>query len=301
MSQTVQQEKESYAGAGIITSQRSSPVEVTNILSVDIEDYFQVEGFKRFISAADWEKYEIRFQLGLEWLLQILDSVNVKATFFILGWLAERHPQWVKEIARKGHEIGVHGYQHRRIDTLTPDVFHADVRLTLQLLQDLGVQDIRGHRAPSFSITSQTSWAWDVLKECGLDYDASLSVRYFKARRHPWVHPNPGPQKCRTAAGGDLQLFPQAYLPYLDHIPFAGGGYFRLHPYWLTRWGIKTWNRRGVPIMVYVHPWEFDPGQPRLYANPARRFKHYINLETNREKFARLLQDFKFSPCRDHL
>lgn len=275
--------------------------EVTNILSVDIEDYFQVEGFKKRILFSDWEKYESRFHLGLEWLLQILDSVGVKATFFVLGWIAKRYPHWVTEIARKGHEIGVHGWCHRRIDTLTRDEFRSDILRTMELLSELSQTELLGHRAPSFSITPRIKWAWGVVKECGLTYDASLSSRYFPAKEAPWTYHNPGPQKFTISPGEVINLFPQAYLPVLDHIPFAGGGYFRLYPYWLTRWGIGRWNRRGVPVMVYVHPWEFDPNQPRMRVNLPRRFKHYVNLETNREKFARLLQDFKFSPCRDHL
>lgn len=276
-------------------------MEIVNILSVDIEDYFQVEGFNRIISAADWDKYEARFHLGLEWLLQVLDSFRVRATFFILGWIAERYPQWVEEIARRGHEIGVHGYSHRRVDTLNPGEFKADIQRNQELLRSLGIDDLQGHRAPSFSITPHSTWAWDVIAECGLAYDASLSVRCFPINDRPWTRMNPGPQVVQTKSGRRLRLFPQAYLPVFDHIPFAGGGYFRLYPYWLTYWGIKTWNRRGVPIMIYVHPWEFDPEQPRIKVHAARRFKHYVNLETNREKFARLLQDFKFGPCRGHL
>jgi len=274
---------------------------VTNILSVDIEDYYQVEGFKKKIAFSEWEKYESRFHLGLEWLLHILDSHKTKATFFILGWIAERHPQWISEILRKGHEIGVHGWRHRRIDALTPDEFRADIMRTIELLKGLGVDDLRGHRAPSFSITPGTRWAWEIIDECGLKYDASLSARYFPAKNAPWVCSNPGPQRFKFNETKGIDLFPQAYLPLFDHIPFAGGGYFRLYPYKLTHWGMKRWNSRGVPVMVYVHPWEFDPDQPQFKVNLPRRFKHYVNLETNREKFAQLLQDFKFAPCRDFL
>ncbi len=279
----------------------AAPRSVTNIISVDIEDYFQVEGFKKRIPFVEWEKYETRFQVGLEWLLQILDSVRVKATFFILGWIAEKYPDWVKEIARRGHEIGVHGWRHRRIDLLTPEEFKEDILKTMDLLHRQGVDHLLGHRAPSFSITPRIRWAWEIIRDCGLVYDASLSSRYFPARDAPWVHHNPGPQRYEISEGKEIRLFPQAYLPLFDHIPFAGGGYFRLYPYWLTRWGIRKWNRKGVPVMVYVHPWEFDPEQPRLPVNMPRRFKHYVNLDTNREKFARLLQDFKFGPCRDLL
>jgi polysaccharide deacetylase family protein (PEP-CTERM system associated) len=275
--------------------------EIVNILSVDIEDYFQVEGFSGSISMEEWDRYEVRFQFGLEWLLQILDSARLQATFFILGWIAERYPQWIAEIARKGHEIGIHGYGHRRVDSLTPADFQADIERTLAVLKSLGIQDIRGHRAPSFSITPATHWAWDVIEECGLTYDASLSVLYFPNHSQPWTQPNPGPQILRTAQGRPLRLFPQAYLPHWGHWPFAGGGFFRLYPYWVTHWGIKKWNERGVPVTVYVHPWEFDPDQPRLDAPYIKHLKHYVNLEINREKFARLLQDFRFCPCRDKL
>jgi polysaccharide deacetylase family protein (PEP-CTERM system associated) len=226
----------------------------------------------------------------------------VKATFFVLGWIADHYPWRVQEIARKGHEIGVHGYYHRRVDAQDPDSFKAEISRTITKLRDLGIQDVIGHRAPSFSITPDSLWAWDVLKECGLSYDASLSVKHFPMGTPPWVKPHPGPQDCRTIAGETIRVFPQAFLPAWPKLPFAGGGYFRLYPYWVTRRGIAAWNRQGVPITVYVHPWEFDPDQPRLgEVSRLRRFKHYVNLETNREKFARLLQDFSFRSCRDCL
>lgn len=274
---------------------------MVNILSIDVEDYFQVEGFDGIVPKSDWDRYEIRFHLGLEWLLQILDSARVKATFFVLGWIAEHHPHWVQEIHRKGHEISLHGFDHRRVHSMNRDEFGLDVKQNIGSLEALGISGIRGYRAPSFSITPQTPWAWDVLKESGLAYDASLSSRYFPTGRIPWRSDDPGPTAHQTASGETLRLFPQAYLPFIKRVPFAGGGYFRLYPYWLTHWGIKTWNRRGVPVMVYVHPWEFDPSQPRMKAKFTARMKHYVNLEASREKFSRLLQDFKFAPCRDFL
>lgn len=270
---------------------------VANILTVDVEDYFQVEGFADVIAEADWDRYEVRFQRGLEWLLQILDSARIKATFFVLGWIAERYPQAIREIARKEHEIGVHGYTHRRVDAGTPEAFEADLRRALAVFADLGLKGVQGHRAPSFSLTRQTHQAWDVLKACGLSYDASLSVIHFAPGQAPWCRPDPGPQEANG-----LKLFPQGYLPWGPRLPFAGGGYFRLYPYWITRRGIAAWNRRGVPVTVYVHPWEFDPEQPRVEkAGGLSRFKHTVNLDINREKFARLLQDFSFISCRDAL
>jgi polysaccharide deacetylase family protein (PEP-CTERM system associated) len=275
---------------------------IVNFLTVDVEDYFQVEGFGRNLSEADWDSYEIRFPRGLEWLLQILDSARIKATFFILGWIAERYPFWVKEIVRKGHEVAVHGFYHRRVDRQEPQDFKAEISRTKALLSDLAGMEILGHRAPSFSITPQTPWAWDILLDCGLTYDASLSVNHFVLGKSPWKRLDLRPQDIQTATGQTLMEFPQAFLPRKPHLPFAGGGYFRLYPYWLTRRGIAAWNRRGVPVMVYVHPWEFDPDQPRLNGGDRiRRFKHYVNLDINREKFARLLQDFSFGPCRDYL
>jgi polysaccharide deacetylase family protein (PEP-CTERM system associated) len=274
---------------------------VVNFLTIDVEDYFQVEGFGRDISEADWDGYEIRFHLGLEWLLQILDSARISATFFMLGWIAERFPFWVKEIARKGHEVGVHGYYHRRVDHQKPEDFQAEINRTRAILSDLAGKEILGYRAPSFSITPQTPRAWDILLECGLTYDASLSVKNFMAGKSPWERFDPSPQNIRTMGGQRLREFPQAFLPFKPRLPFAGGGYLRLYPYWLTRRGIAAWNRRGVPVTVYVHPWEFDADQPRLKGGgQARQFKHYVNLDINREKFARLLQDFSFGPCRDY-
>jgi len=278
------------------TATPARPAPVVNFLSIDVEDYFQVEGFDQVVREADWERHEPRFHLGLEWLLQVLDSVRIKATFFVLGWLAERHPQEIREIIRKGHEIGVHGYYHRRIDTQTPESFAAELRRALEVLRGLGAAGIRGHRAPSFSITPAAAWAWSILRDGGLSYDASLSVRHFPAGREPWTRPDPGPQRLQLSGGEPFLVFPQAYLPGLARFPFAGGGFFRLYPYALTRWGIRAWNRRGVPVTVYVHPWEFDPDQPRFPAPALRRWKHYVNLETNREKFAQLLQDFSFRP-----
>jgi polysaccharide deacetylase family protein (PEP-CTERM system associated) len=274
---------------------------VVNFMTIDVEDYFQVEGFQGSISEADWDHYEIRFPRGLEWLLQILDSAHIKATFFILGWIAERYPFWVKEIARKGHEIGLHGYFHRRVDQLSPLDFKGEICRAKAILSDLAGKEILGYRAPSFSITPSTPWAWDILAECGLVYDASFSVNHFVPGDSPWRHPDPRPLEIKASTGQTLKEFPQAFLPKGPRLPFAGGGYFRLYPYWLTRRGIAAWNRRGIPVTVYVHPWEFDPDQPRLNGGGRiRRFKHYVNLDINREKFARLLQDFSFGPCRDY-
>jgi polysaccharide deacetylase family protein (PEP-CTERM system associated) len=276
--------------------------QIANILTIDVEDYFQVEGFDRIISEADWDRFEIRFDRSLEWLLQILDSARVKATFFVLGWIVERHPHWIKEINRKGHEIAVHGYTHRRADTLTPEVFRTDLLRVKELLSNLGITEVSGYRAPSFSLTASSLWVWDILKECGFTYDASLSVKHFAAGGTPWARSDPGPQECQTAAGEVLTVFPQAYWPWKPPLPFAGGGYFRLYPYWVTRRGIAAWNRRGVPVTVYVHPWEFDPDQPRIRgAGPVRQFKHYVNLDIHREKFARLLLEFSFLSCREYL
>jgi polysaccharide deacetylase family protein (PEP-CTERM system associated) len=218
----------------------------------------------------------------------------VSATFFVLGWVAERFPSLVSSIARQGHEIASHGYAHRLIYEQTPQVFRDDVRRAKDLLETAAGAKVDGFRAPSYSVTARTLWALDVLIEEGYRYDASIfPIRHDRygipaSPRHPYV---------LTRAGGSLVEAPASTVRYGGlNLPVAGGGYFRILPYAWTRWGIRRINtHEGRPAIFYLHPWEIDPSQPRIRAGFVSRFRHYRNLEKTEPRLRRLLREFRFS------
>jgi polysaccharide deacetylase family protein (PEP-CTERM system associated) len=265
-------------------------VPVLNALTVDVEDYYHVSGFEEIVDRKDWDRYEPRVGESTRKLLTVLDRAAVRATFFVLGWVAERQPKLVRDIQRAGHEIGCHGYWHRLIYRQTPDEFRADVRRARQLLEDLTGRAVTAYRAPSFSVTRQSLWALDVLIEEGFHYDSSiyptLHDRYGLPGAPRWPHRVVRPS-------GELWEFPPAlYTNALYPLPVGGGGYFRLYPYAVTRHGLRTINARGKPFAVYLHPWELDPEQPRLPASRLRAFRHYVNLHKTERRLVKLLRDF---------
>ena len=273
---------------------------VVNFLTVDVEDYFQVEGFQGSLTEADWEQYEIRFPRGLEWLLQILDSARIKATFFILGWIAEHCRPLVRDIDRRGHEVASHGYRHNLISGMKPEDYRKDLLLSKDLLEDITGTPVIGHRAASYSIIRETLWALDVLIEEGFLYDSSIfPIRHDlygipDAKRFPHVI---------ERSGGSIIEFPPSTYPLLgQQIPVAGGGYLRLFPSRLTRAAIKRINEKEKNLaVVYCHPWEIDTSQPRLNGKWKSMLRHYINLDTTMPKLRGLLEEFKFRPFGDLL
>jgi polysaccharide deacetylase family protein (PEP-CTERM system associated) len=272
-----------------------------NALTIDVEDYYHVSAFEAVVPFADWERYESRVEKNTHRILDLLDAHTTKATFFVLGWVVERHPGLIRTLVARGHEVASHGYAHQRVYTQTPEQFRTETRRSKLLLEDTLGQPIRGYRAASYSITVQSLWALDVLREEGFVYDSSI----FPIRHDLYGIPS-HPRFCYMIAGqsdSPLVEFPLSTLRLGGtNFPIAGGGYLRLFPYAYTRWGIRYLNRReDQPAVVYLHPWELDPEQPRLPAGKLSRFRHYTNLHRMEERFVRLLQDFSFGTMSEVL
>jgi polysaccharide deacetylase family protein (PEP-CTERM system associated) len=264
-------------------------------MTVDVEDYFQVSAFDSVVSRDSWETRPARVVANTERLLAIFDEHHVKATFFVLGWVADRFPALVSAIANAGHELASHGYAHQLVYDQTPDSFRDDVRRAKHLIEDRSGQPVRGYRAPSYSITRRSLWALDVLVEEGYAYDASIfPIRHDRygipdAPRHSYVMPR--------AAGPLTEAPPSTVRVAGTNLPVAGGGYFRLLPYQWASWGIRRINQKeGKPAIFYLHPWEIDPQQPRLQASALSRFRHYRNLDKTEARLRRLLSEFRFAP-----
>ena len=272
-----------------------------NAFTVDVEDYFQVEGFAKAIDRSSWEGFRTRVGESNSLLLDILARHKVRATFFVLGWVARKHPEIVRQIVASGHELASHGMSHRLIYSQTPEEFRRETRDAKALLEDLGQRPVVGYRAATYSITSRSLWALDVLCEEGFQYDSSI----FPMRHDRYGIPDaePKPHVLTTPGGGRLVEFPISVLRYGGaKIPVAGGGYFRLFPYQFTRWALRKLNVQQQEFVFYVHPWEVDPEQPRVEeASALSRFRHYLNLDRCAERLSRLLGDFEFDTMRSVL
>jgi polysaccharide deacetylase family protein (PEP-CTERM system associated) len=268
---------------------------MVNVLTIDVEEYFHPNGMDAAVSPDQWDALPHRVEFNTRHLLDLLSEYDVRATFFVLGWVADRWPELVKEIALRGHEIACHGYAHRLVYKLGAEAFRADVRQAKHSLEDALGAPVAGFRAASYSIIGSTLWALDILIEEGFRYDSSI----FPIRHDLYGIPSFDrfPVIVRTAAG-EIMEFPPSTVRLLGrNWPVAGGGYFRLFPYWVTRQSIKRINHRdGRPAMVYVHPWEFDYDQPRLRAKATSRFRQYTNLRQTGPRLRRLLREFRFAP-----
>ena len=276
-----------------------SPV---NAFSVDVEDWYQVADFDAVIPFDAWDRYESRVLASTERILRLLEESGTKGTFFVLTWNAERHPEVVRTIARAGHEIATHGYAHRIVYEQTQAEFRADVERAKKTLEDLTGTPVLGYRAPSFSFTAKSLWAPDVLLDLGFRYDSSV----FPVRDSLYGMPDAErfPYVIRERDGRKLIEFPITTTTVLGrNLPLGGGGYLRVFPYLYMKWGMRRVNRdEGQAALVYVHPWEVDPGQPRLKTAGKRGFSsHYVNLGRTEAKLRRLLRDFRFAPLRDLL
>jgi polysaccharide deacetylase family protein (PEP-CTERM system associated) len=268
---------------------------VVNAMTVDVEDYFHVSAFDGVVPRRQWDGFESRVQRNTERVLDLLDAANMKATFFVLGWVAERHHPLVASIASRGHELASHGYAHRLVYDQSPKAFREDVRRAKRLLEDIAGVRVDGFRAPSYSITPRSLWALDVLIEEGYRYDASI----FPIHHDRYGIPVSAPHVYRIQrAVGELIEVPGSTVRLGPlNLPVGGGGYFRILPYAWTRWGMERINRvNGRPAVFYFHPWELDPDQPRLQAGALSRFRHYRNLALTEARLARLLTDFRFGP-----
>lgn len=262
-----------------------------NAMSIDVEDYFQVSAFASYIRRDDWNALECRVERNVERILALLAERQVKATFFTLGWVAERYPQVVKAIVAGGHELASHGYGHERASDLAPAAFLEDISRAKQLLEDLGGVPVVGYRAPSFSIGKGNLWAFDLLRDAGYRYSSSV---------YPIAHDHYGmpdsPRFAYPVREGLLEIPVTTLRLGSRNLPSSGGGYFRLLPYALSRWMIRRVNETdGEPAVFYFHPWEIDTEQPRVAGIDAKtRFRHYVNIPRTHDRIARLLGDFRW-------
>jgi polysaccharide deacetylase family protein (PEP-CTERM system associated) len=285
-----------------------------NYLSIDVEDYFQVSAFEKVAPPDKWNLYESRVFKNTLSILDILEQRNVKATFFIVGWIAERNPELPKDIVDRGHEIGCHSYWHRKIYDLGPSKFREDTAKAKAILEELTGAPVYGYRAPSYTITKKSLWALNILQDLGFKYDSSV----FPIHHDTYGIPSAPRFSFRWKLNGlrpeinsKLKLLSPEYETqsiieypistaklFGQKVPIAGGGYFRLFPYWFTKAALNSINdKEGKPFMFYLHPWEIDPDQPRFnHASMLSRFRHYNNLNKTAERFRRLLSDFKFGP-----
>jgi polysaccharide deacetylase family protein (PEP-CTERM system associated) len=265
-----------------------------NVLSVDVEDYFHVSAFAASVTPSDWDLYPSRVERNVGRVLTLLRKHDARATFFVLGYVARRFPKLVRQIAAEGHEIGSHGLRHQRIHHQTPEEFRGDIRAARDILTDQIQKPVVCYRAPSFSIVKETSWAMDVLVEEGFEIDSSI----FPVHHDLYGMPDASrfPSWNKTPQGYPFFEFPPSSVRIAGNNWGVGGGaYLRILPYSFTRWALKRINRsEGQPGMVYFHPWEIDPEQPRIRAGLRSRFRHYTNLAEMESKLEKLLSDFRF-------
>lgn len=267
------------------------PTRAVNALTIDVEDYFQVSAMAPYIARSEWDRCECRVERNVDRILTLLAERGIHATFFTLGWVAERYPALVRRIVAQGHEIASHGYGHQRVTDLSEAAFREDVTRSKALLEDLSGTAVLGYRAPSFSIGAGNLWALDVLEQAGYRYSSSI---------YPVQHDHYGmpdaPRFAYRARAGLLEVPPTTLRVFNRNLPSSGGGYFRLFPYALSRWMLQSVNQRdGESAIFYFHPWEIDPEQPRVAGIDIKtRFRHYVNLRRNEAKLCRLLDDLRW-------
>jgi polysaccharide deacetylase family protein (PEP-CTERM system associated) len=268
-----------------------------SIISVDVEDYFQVESFAGVVDRARWGDYECRVEPNTRRLLDLLDEERVEATFFVLGWVAERYPGLVREIAARGHELGCHSYWHRSILRIDRDEFAEDTRRAKGAIEQAAGTAVAGYRAPSFSITARSAWALEVLAGAGFVYDSSIFPIHHDVYGIPDAPRRPF--RVATPSGTLVELPITTFrLPGSPNLPVGGGGYLRIFPFWYTRAGFARAAREGVPFISYIHPWEVDPDQPRLPGRLKSRLRHYTNLDKTERRLRRLLRLGPFTSVR---
>jgi polysaccharide deacetylase family protein (PEP-CTERM system associated) len=274
---------------------------VPNALTVDVEDYFHVSALAPSIDRGSWGSRESRVVANTHRLLNLFGQFGVRGTFFVLGWVAERHPQLVKDIAAAGHEVACHGFSHRLVYEQSPEEFREETLRSKRLLEDAIGAAVLGYRAASYSIVRRSLWALDILAEAGFAYDSSIFPVHHDRYGIPDAERNP--HRMATPGGRSIVEWPLAAASVLGfRLPVAGGGYFRLLPYALSRWGLASINRRDQrPFIFYLHPWEIDPDQPRVRVNLLSRFRHYTNLDKCEARLRRLLGEFRFGTARDSL
>lgn len=274
---------------------------IMNVMTIDVEDYFHVAALSGVIRPEDWNSCEYRAERNTRRLLTLFAERGIKSTFFVLGWLADKSPALIREIHAAGHEVACHGFSHQLIYKQSQQVFTEETLRSKRLLEDIIGAPVNGYRAASWSITRQSLWALDVLVEAGFKYDSSI----FPVRHDVYGIPNApvAPARITTPNGRSLVEFPSSIATFFGmNVPVAGGGYFRLLPYWLTLSGLRQINERAQrPFAFYLHPWEIDPAQPRVKAGLKSRVRHYTNLERCEARLCDLLGRFRFSTMADVL
>lgn len=287
---------------------------IKNYMTIDVEDYFHVSAFENQSPPSTWAERVCRVEKNTDTILALMDENDVKATFFILGWVAEHYPRIAKKIASMGHEVASHGYLHQRVALQDRETYRQDIRRGKSLLEDQIGEAVLGYRAPSYSITRKTAWAFDELIDAGFKYDSSI----FPMKHDFYGIPDwprfegyavKNDQGWKSADSVDVGQVGIRELPITTlrigqrNLPIAGGGYFRLFPYAVTRLGLNQINKKeSQPFVFYLHPWEFDPQQPRMIgASVKSKFRHYLNLGKTEKRFKSLLADFEFQPIADGL
>ena len=270
-------------------------------MSVDVEDYFQVSAFGKSVDTRDWDKFPLRVRNNTMRLLDLFDRAEIKATFFCLGWVADRDRNLIKEIHQAGHEIASHGYSHQLIYNQTPEVFKEETHRSKKLLEDIIGESVKGYRAASYSITNKSLWALDILADAGFEYDSSIFP--IRHDRYGIADAKTIPHELSTPNGSKLIEFPLTTRRMASmNIPVAGGGYFRLYPYFLTKFFLKGVNKKQAEQFVfYLHPWEVDPDQPRIEASRFSKFRHYNNLSKCEARLENLVKDFEFTTMHNVL
>ncbi len=270
-----------------------------SLLTVDLEDWFQVENLRDSIPRSSWENQESRIEKNVDKVLILLDEGNTKASFFCLGWVAERFPNLIKRVHSEGHEIACHGYSHDVVYNLGRDEFSSDLIKSKNILENIIGERVIGYRAPNFSITD---WAIDVLMENGFVYDSSLFPTMVNTRYGKLINYDIKDKPFLVLKKGFYEFLLSCISFVGKNFPWAGGGYFRLLPYWIFKKGIDSILEKKDFVTIYVHPWEFDPKQPRISGVKLQyRFRHYINLNKTEIKFAKLIKDFGFQPIRNFI
>lgn len=265
---------------------------ITNAMTVDVEDYFHVSAFENIFTRSDWEQLECRVVDNTSKILDLFAKYQVQSTFFVLGWVAKKHPELVRQIISGGHELASHGFWHQRVSSLTPKAFREDIQDSKKLLEDIAGIAIKGYRAPSYSINHINAWAFDIIEESGFEY--SSSVYPVKHDLYGW--PDAPRFKFLSTPNGLIEL-PISTNRFMNrNYPSGGGGFFRLFPYTLSKNLIKKINNMDdQPVIFYFHPWEIDPYQPRVKQASARsKFRHYLNLTKMESRLTHLMRDFNW-------
>ena len=265
-----------------------------NALTFDVEDYFHVSAFRSRVPIAAWGQHESRVERNTNKVLDILCTAGVRATFFVLGWVAERNPRVVKAIHQAGHEVSCHSYTHDMLTELNPEKFREDIRRSKAILEDLTGAQVLGYRAPSFTIVKDTMWALPILVEEGFYYDSSIFP--IRHDRYGMRDANPLCHRLSTNTGFLWEVPPTTVKLGPVRLPIAGGGYLRFFPYRILHRLLRHVERQGTPLVMYLHPWELDPDQPRISASRLSRFRHYNNLDKTEGRLIKLLRDFRFGP-----